>query len=296
MQTSSDQENPNVAIRSADQDRIENLIGNSILGCQIVRRGYTAAERWRCTTRHGSFFAKIATNKRTKRELNYEYQNYLRIEASFTPDLLGFIDAPERPVLLLEDLCDASWPPPWSRHDIDTVLESITAVHNHQPKPGIKTFMERNPNESSSWSLINDDPKPFLSLGLVDANWLKAKLPALIEAEQYCSVEGNALCHWDLRSDNMCLPDGGMKFVDWGDACFSNPKLDLGAWLPSLAFEGGPLPDDILPNEPEIAAWVCGFFAAYAGLPVPSDAPLVRKVQKEQLSIALPWCQRALKI
>jgi hypothetical protein len=49
-----------------------------------------------------------------------------------------------------------------------------------------------------------------------------------------------------------------------------------------------------LPDAPEIAAWLAGFFAARAGLPIIPDAPLVRRVQREQLSTALPWAQRAL--
>jgi len=83
-------------------------------------------------------------------------------------------------------------------------------------------------------------------------------------------------------------------FIDWNHACSANPRLDLGAWLPSLAWEGGPAPERILPDAPEVAAWISGFFASRAGLPQIPDAPYVRKVQREQLSTALPWALRAL--
>ncbi len=121
-------------------------------------------------------------------------------------------------------------------------------------------------------------------------------LPALIEAEDACATEGTAVSHWDLRSDNICFVGRQARFVDWAEACLSNPKLDLGFWLPSLCFEGGPAPDDILPAAPEVAAWVSGFFAANAGLPSIPDAPLVRRVQREQLLTSLPWVLRALKL
>jgi hypothetical protein len=49
-----------------------------------------------------------------------------------------------------------------------------------------------------------------------------------------------------------------------------------------------------LPDAPEVAAWVAGFFAARAGLPVIPDAPRVRVVQRQQLETALPWAARAL--
>ena len=82
--------------------------------------------------------------------------------------------------------------------------------------------------------------------------------------------------------------------MDWNFACVSNPQLDLGFWLPSLAYEGGPEPERILPDAPAIAAWVAGFFAARAGLPGIRDAPRVRLVQRQQLVTALPWAARAL--
>ena len=84
--------------------------------------------------------------------------------------------------------------------------------------------------------------------------------------------------------------------IDWAEACCGNAALDLGAWLPSLAFEGGPLPEQLLPDRPEIAAWLCGYFAARAGLPTIPDAPRVRQVQREQLGTALPWMVRALAL
>jgi aminoglycoside phosphotransferase (APT) family kinase protein len=121
-------------------------------------------------------------------------------------------------------------------------------------------------------------------------------LPILIEAEAACSPAGDAVTHWDLRSDNICIVERGAVLIDWGEACLSNPKLDLGFWLPSLAHEGGPRPDDILPAEPEIAAWVSGFFAARAGMAEIADAPFVRRVQREQLLTALPWACRALSL
>jgi thiamine kinase-like enzyme len=126
------------------------------------------------------------------------------------------------------------------------------------------------------------------------AGWLKAALPTLIQFEESCPTEGDSLTHLDLRSDNICVTAERVVFVDWNSACLSNPRLDLGFWLPSLAYEGGPEPEKILPDAPEVAARVSGFFAARAGLPEISDAPRVRAVQRRQLVTALPWAARAL--
>jgi aminoglycoside phosphotransferase (APT) family kinase protein len=99
-----------------------------------------------------------------------------------------------------------------------------------------------------------------------------------------------------LRSDNICVAETRAIFIDWNGACLSNPKLDLGFWLPSLAYEAGIEPEMILPDAPEVAAWVSGYFAARAGLPQISDAPRVRHVQRLQLATALPWAVRALEL
>jgi hypothetical protein len=92
------------------------------------------------------------------------------------------------------------------------------------------------------------DPEPFLSLGLADTRWLDKALPLLICQEARCSTDGESLTHWDLRSDNICVTERRAIFVDWNHACVSNPILDLGFWLPSLAYEGGPEPERILPG------------------------------------------------
>lgn len=99
-----------------------------------------------------------------------------------------------------------------------------------------------------------------------------------------------------IRSDNICITECGALLIDWNGACLSNPKLDIGFWLPSLASEGGLLPEEILPGSPEIAAWVSGFFAVRAGLPIILDAPRVRRVQLVQLRTALDWVERVSSI
>lgn len=78
--------------------------------------------------------------------------------------------------------------------------------------------------------------------------------------------------------------------------CLSNPRLDPGFWLPSLAYECGPEPEKILHDAPEVADRVGGYFASRAGLPRISDAPRVRAVRRRQLETALPWAARALDL
>jgi hypothetical protein len=84
--------------------------------------------------------------------------------------------------------------------------------------------------------------------------------------------------------------------VDWNWACTGNALLDVVAWAPSLHTEGGPPPEEVVDGEgvAEIAAVLAGFWAARVGRPPPPTGPRVRIVQREQLTVALPWAARAL--
>jgi len=107
-------------------------------------------------------------------------------------------------------------------------------------------------------------------------------------------LRGNALTHTDVRSDNLCFLGDRVVLVDWNWTRRGHPAADLAFWLPSLENEGGPAPESILPESGSFAALISGYLAARAGLPIITDAPLVRKVQLEQLHSALPWAVRTL--
>ena len=236
---------------------------------------------------------KVATTPLTATFLRREGYVYERLGGPFMPDFIGWEDDADQPILAIEDLSASRWPPPWDPAGLDAVLEQIDAMHRASAL--LRSFAEiQGRHEGGGWAIVAREPGPFLGLGLASREWLVRALPALLEAEAACAVEGSAVCHFDLRSDNVCLAAGGAKFVDWPAACLGNPQLDLGGLLPSLCFEGGPLPEDVLPHAPQVAAWVSGYFAARAGLPIIPDAPFVRRVQHEQLTTALPWAARAL--
>jgi thiamine kinase-like enzyme len=276
------------------QARIQALLGRQPVAFRRIEGGYTPARRWLVDLGEATCFVKVATTPLTATLLRREARAYAAVQGPFTPTLLGWADHPVAPLLIIEDLSKADWPPPWDTARVDQVLAQMEQMHNtHAALP---TFQEVHGARGDNWAAVAANPVAFLALGMVTSQWLDQALPTLIEAERRCVVEGDAVTHWDIRSDNLCITGQGVKFIDWAETCLSNPKLDLAFWLPSLAAEGGPLPETILSNEPAIAAWVAGFFAARAGLPVIPDAPHVRTVQQTQLATALPWVVRALAL
>lgn len=274
--------------------RIERLLGKPIESYRSVQGGYTPALRLVCNTAAASFFVKVGATPLTCENLRREIQVYHRVSGSFVPTLIAWEDHETEPILVIEDLSACDWTPSWNERRVELALTQIEAMHG--TKVQLEPYAEVRPAHDHNWQVVAADPIPFLSIGIAGKQWLDAALPTLIASEARCAPSGDSLCHWDLRSDNMCFSENRSIFIDWNLACLSNPKLDLGFWLPSLEYEGGPKPESILPDAPEVAAWVSGFFASRAGLPVISDAPRVRLVQRQQLETALPWATRALDL
>jgi hypothetical protein len=272
--------------------QVAQLLGWAPTSWTRVQGGYTPAARYVAANGGDSVFVKIATSAVTAGMLRRELVAYRAVAAPFMPRFVGGQDHPTRPLLIIEDLAGAAWPPPWTDARVADTLMAIETMH--ALTPDLPSWPALNGDKVLGWRNVAKNPAAFLSLGLADEDWLARSLPALEEAETACATTGSALIHFDLRSDNICFSARGAVFVDWAASCLGSADLDLGGWLPSLAFEGGPPPESILPNAPKVSAWVSGYFAARAGLPTIPDAPFVRRVQREQLTTALPWAQRAL--
>jgi hypothetical protein len=273
--------------------RVEALLGGRIAASSPVGGGYTPALRVTIVLDDGRrAFVKAGTDPLTSGWLHREWALYDAIRAPFQPAVLGW-DPGDPPILMLEDLSNEAWPPPWDAARVAAVRTMLAQVHATPPPDGLPAAREAF-GEDSGWREVARDPAPFLSLRLASRSWLDLALPRLLDAEAAGPLGGDALVHLDVRSDNLCLRPAGALLVDWNIASVGDPTLDVAFWLPSLHAEGGPPPETILADAPEAAALVAGFFAGRAGLPVIPTAPRVRTVQRAQLASALPWAARAL--
>jgi hypothetical protein len=274
--------------------RTELLLDATAAAWAPVASRYALGDRWLIRLGDArTVFAKRAIGAATAEWLRREHLVYSGLHASFMPDLVGWEDG-ELPLLLLEDLSAAHWPPPWPRGSVEAVLGTLGDVAATEPPDGVPRIADEPP---WSWRDVAADPAPFIGLGLCSSAWLDQALPALLSASDPHLLDGEGLLHGDARSDNLCIRNGRPVFVDWNWACVGNPAVDVAFWLPSLTLEGGPEPDQIVtscPGAASLAAIVAGFFAATAGLPPPEGAPSVRPFQLAQLEVALPWAVRVL--
>jgi hypothetical protein len=277
------------------EKRVSAVVGRELRALRPVEtRGYAAAFHVIAEFEDGATaFVKAGAEEVTSGFLRDELRFYESVRAPFMPELLGYDDG-DPPLLVIEDLSGARWPPPWDGEAIAAVRETLAAVAATPPPDWVPPITDEHDWLLGGWGDVEREPGPFLELGLGSAAWLDGALPVLRAAAERAPIEGVALLHLDVRSDNLCLTPRGAVLVDWNFVHTGNPDLDVAAWLPSLHLEGGPLPEQVLPGAAEFAAALAGYFLSRAGLAPPPTAPRVRRIQLAQGEVALAWACREL--
>jgi phosphotransferase family enzyme len=278
------------------EGRVSRLLDAEVLSLRRVQTlGYAAAFHGIAELENGrTVFVKAGAEDVTSAFLRDEIKVYRAVRAPFLPEFLGADDG-DPPVLVLEDLSECFSAPPWTEMKVGAVLSLLDEVRSTAPPPEIGSAERYRDDWVGRWETVAADPEPFLALGLCSRQWLDAALPTLADAAKAVQLGGDVLVHIDIRSDNLAFVDGRAKLVDWNWAAAGHAQLDLACWLPSLTAEGGPPPDELMPEGgAEFAAMLSGVWGAVAGLPPPPTAPTVRAVQLAQLRVALPWAARQL--
>jgi thiamine kinase-like enzyme len=277
------------------EQRLAALVGAKPLDWTPRAGGYSTAERYTVTLDDGRrVFVKTADAEHMAAWLRREHEVYASLQGSFIPELIGFDDDGTRPLLVIEDLSHADWGQRWTPERISLVRAALDELHACPAPPNTGPFRETYPGWFDRWDAVAADPEPFLSLGFRRRAWLDERLPAISEAANAVPVDGDAIVHLDVRSDNLCTLGDRAVLVDWNWVSLAAPELDLACWACSLALEGGLPPWELLPDSPGFAAFLAGIFAAVVGLPPPETAPMVREFQARQLAVALDWLDREL--
>jgi hypothetical protein len=275
--------------------RVEREFRKKSITWSSLDSGFSMAGKWIVHFEGGSSaFVKVALDQTAAIDLRIEYLIYSRISSDFLPALLGWSDDTENPVLMLEDLSEAEWSPLWTNKRIDAVLKTLNDIIATPPPQELQKVINSN-NNKGFWIKIAEDPKSFLSLGICNHVWLETALPILISAEASAPIDGENLIHLDVRSENLCFKNEKAILLDWSYAFVGNGKLTTAKWLPSLYADGGPPPCKILPNEPELASFVSGYWAYYAGLFANAiGLEKLQQFQLMQLKSSLLWSVREL--
>ena len=132
---------------------VERALGTTIDTVEEIRGGggFTPAVRRRVAASDGrTFFLKVAVGELTAEWLRIEQNVYRHASGTFMPELAACSDGTdddegEHPWMLLEDLGEAGWPPPWESSDITAVRAALDEVHAAPAPPGIERLPEISP-------------------------------------------------------------------------------------------------------------------------------------------------------
>jgi hypothetical protein len=205
-----------------DADRIELAVGTRPTVLEpVAGHGAPSHRRWRVLFGDGSAaFAKVAAFDYVADWLRLEHANYRSLTGMpYLPDVVGWHDDGEAPVLVIEDLSQAVWPPPWSSQAVDAVLEALAEIQSTPPPPAIDEDFGAPFDIHEGWNPMRDDPTGALALGVFDRPWFERHADDLAAAAATAELGGDVLLHGDVRSDNLCLRAGRAIMIDWNWPC-----------------------------------------------------------------------------
>jgi hypothetical protein len=245
--------------------------------------------------------------------LNPESPGFHRREAVVSAALPP---APEFP-RLLDVYDDGDWvalafdaidgrPPahPWDEHELRAAVHALDTLHDAltpNPVQDAPSAVDRLQHLFGGWAALAALARPPEGLDAWSVRHLD-RLAAL-ESGWRDAVAGPTLLHLDVRSDNLLVTSGGVVFVDWPHACVGVPVLDLVAWAPSVALEGGPAPEGLVALSESasrvdrgvlavLVAAFGGFLVEHSLRPPPPGLPTLRSFQAAQGEVALAWLRR----
>lgn len=266
---------------------VEDLLRVGVVGFQEVPGQAVGATRGVVELADGRrVFAKLATAPEASDALLGEALLLDVLRRPWVPEVLGVQEGPN-PLLVLEDLSAASWPPPWP-DDIAPLLAALQQIAASRPPLPLPHLSDSAPG----WERLTNLPEPP---PLAPEAWLRRYAPALDAAASEVTVEGDHLVHADLGSGNVCWAERGPVLVDWELAGWGNPLLDRATLALELVAEGRPPPP--LPHPGGWASLLAGHLAAEAWTPPPPLATAGAQLRSDQQRLAragLGWAAAEL--
>lgn len=275
-------------------EAVKGLLGTTTLEWEPRPGGHTRVGKARIRMADGtSAFVKWADGDSGQALLD-EIRVLSVVRGPFLPLAIARSDDP--PVVIMEDLTAAVWPPPYP-DDVGPLWDALEAKAAIEPPPGLPR-LEDWPGSAHRWRRVATNPAPFLGLGVVTGSWLTAHIDELMTAEESVILAGTQLVHNDVFSGNIAFAGDRAVLVDWATAAVGNAHFDTAMAALSLRVEGRPGgAQHHVPDETAFAALLAGHDALEAAAPLPSWARADSTMRLDQLGDlrhALAWAADAL--
>jgi hypothetical protein len=281
---------------------VDDTLGSPVVTAVTQPGGFSpgVAARLRCADGTPAFCKAVSSsaNPDSPQVHRDEARNAATLPAAApVPRLIASYDDGTWVALLLEDVGGRQPLLPWRLDELTRVVSAIDGMHGVlTPCPANAPVASEEWHEQfTNWRLAGSPPTG------VD-EWCVRQLDALadLESQWEQAASGDTLLHMDLRADNLIVSDERVWVVDWPWAARGHPLLDLVAFAPSVAMQGGPEPvttlalsqtgraaerDRLLP----LVCAVAGYFVCRSALPPPPGLPTVRAFQAAQAEVTLRW-------
>jgi hypothetical protein len=136
-------------------ERLSSILGTDVRRLTRVRSpGYTVAYHGVAELADGTtVFVKAATEPVTAQFIRDEQRVLGALEGPFLPAVLA-MDDEDPPLLVLEDLCSARWPPPWDEAAIAAVRQTLRLVASTTPPDVIPPIAMHRDRLVTGWAEI----------------------------------------------------------------------------------------------------------------------------------------------
>jgi Ser/Thr protein kinase RdoA (MazF antagonist) len=290
------------------QARITDRLGAPVVEAVSHAAGFSPGVASRLRTEDGrNVFVKAVSGVLTPHSVAI-HRREARVAAALPralacPRLRWSFDDGEWVVLAFDFVPGHTPPLPWRARDLDRVLRAMVDLGDAlTPSPiEVESAVEILGESLQQWHVLAEQPAELAQL---DPAW-RAHIDELVELEARWSavVSGDTLLHLDVRADNVLLTGDGVCFTDWPWAATGARWFDVLAFLPSVAMQGGPDPDDVWERHPyrkdadddaidAVLAGFAGYLTRMALLPAPPGLPTLRAFQAGQGVAARAWLAR----
>ena len=290
---------------------LEGWLGSTVETAESQAGGFSPGIASRICTADGARYFVKAVGPLPNRDSPGMHRREAQVLAAMpdgvaVPRLLWSYDDEETGwVLLVSQDIEGRHPHmPWRLDDLDRVLDGLANVADAlTPSPlsisTVRSATRAFDRSINGWRQLAEGPPS--DLDRLDA-WSRRNLGRLVDLESQApnAVDGETLLHLDVRADNILLAENKVWLFDWASACVGAPWVDAIGFAPSVAMQGGPLPEQLLARYPAAraadpasitaaVAATAGYFTHGALQPPPPGLPTLREFQAAQGAVARDW-------
>lgn len=296
------------ALPASVRSAVERSLGSPVAGALTRPGGFSPGVAARLELEDGRCVFVKAIGPEPNPDSPGFHRREARVAAALPPEApaprLLFAHDEEGWVTLVFEHVDGREPGlPWREEELERVLAALTDLAAALTPPPLEAppLAEALDELFHGWRTLASG-KP----GGIDP-WAAERLDelAVLEAGWAGTAAGSTLLHCDIRADNILLTPDRVVFVDWPHACVGAAWVDLVAFLPSVAMQGGPPPWEVFEAHPlgrevppervlPVVAALAGFFVERSIQPPPPGLPTLREFQRAQGIEALAWLRRSL--